>query len=200
MIGLYVIGSIHKGTAEIVFPTKSTFDSVMRWTINDWHLSFTSTAFETLKQTGVQGLCQLMMKICEILSSLNWNKLLHYKILFNLYWVNCIICECKRTWKKIQIGIMYILGALSWSSSAVSCVLQQVLWLSGASLLSMEALFSLSPVWASWQPICLSANESVLLLDFLNPGAAFVYTIRVTLSSTNHLLLLLKVQLFFLTC
>lgn len=53
--------------------------------------------------------------------------------------------------------------ALSRGISTVSSVRQQ-----GAQcvlLLSMAALFRLSPAWASWQPICLSLAKSVLLLQ-----------------------------------
>lgn len=65
---------------------------------------------------------------------------------------------------------VFCISFLSWSISTVSCILQkrvQCVW-----LVSIAALFSLNPVWASWQLICHSVAESLLLLSSLHPGKA----------------------------
>lgn len=86
---------------------------------------------------------------------------------------------------------VFCISFISWSISAVSRVLQQGLPCAG--LVSITSLFSLNPVGASWQLICHSGVESLLLLRCLHPGkAAFQPSTPVTHNCTQPALLLWK--------
>lgn len=95
----------------------------------------------------------LCMKSCILLIS----QALHYKTFQKLHnlWT---LTDMKEFKSVVCILPDFYLEASQQSPVSGSRELS-VTW-----LLSMAALFRLSPAWASWQPICLSLTESVLLL------------------------------------